>query len=166
MTKWCFALLIVAVSLVGCRKTQQKPVEESPETLYRVDHTPPPAPNKFLHKSFKLTNYAKFEFEVPAHIAAPRLQGTFTSSIPGQSSDGFSDTGNIDMLIMKPEEFDEFAHGRGGAPSYSITGVHSQDVDYLLPSTAESPQKYYLVFQNPSPKGPPKSVDAEFTASF
>ena len=150
----------------ACNKSGTAQGRQTPEALNRVEHAPPVPPNNFLHKTFKLTNYAKFEFEVPAHITAPRLQGSFKSSLPGGRTDGFSDAANVDMLLMKPEDFEEFTQGRGGAPSYSVTGVHSQDVDYILPATLEQPQKYYLLFQNPSPKGPAKLVEADFTASF
>jgi hypothetical protein len=165
-----YSLLIglICLGISACNKATRTPVQvqQSPDALNRVEHASSVPPKNFLHKTFKLASYEKFEFEVPAHIAAPRLQGSFKSSIAGQSSDGFSNAGNIDMLLMKPEEFEEFTHGRGGAPSYSIAGVHSQDVDYILPATLEEPQKYYLVFQNPAPKGPTKSVDADFTATF
>lgn len=168
LRKLCSFCLITLMCLViaACNKTSTTSVRQSPDALNRVEHAPPVPPINFVHKTFKLTDYADFEFEVPAHIAAPKLQGSFKSSLPGQSSDGFSDAANIDMLVMKPEDFEEFTRHRGGAPSYSITGVHSQDVDYILPATLEQPQKYYLVFQNPSPKGPAKSVEADFTAIF
>jgi len=165
--RWPVLILSMCLAISACNtKSGQAPATQSPDALNRVEHAPPAPPNNFLHKNFKLTNYAKFEFEVPAHIAAPKLQGSFKSSLPGESDDGFSAAANIDMLLLKPEEFEAFTHGRGGAPSYSITGVHSQDVDYILPATMEEPQKYYLVFQNPSSKGPAKSVEADFTATF
>ena len=164
----CSSALIAVMFLCvsACNKTAGTSGRQSPDALNRVEHAAPVPPNNFLHKTFKLTNYAKFEFEVPPHITAPRLQGNFKSSLPGGSTNGFSDAANVDMLLMKPEDFEEFTQGRGGAPSYSIAGVHSQDVDYILPATFEQPQKYYLVFQNSSPKGPAKSVEANFTASF
>lgn len=165
----CNAYVVVILICLGtsaCNKAAPAPTRQAPDALNRVEHAPPAPPNHFLHQTFKLTNYAKFEFEVPAHIAAPRLQGSFTSSVPGESNDGFSNAGDIDMLLMKPEDFEEFTHGRGGSPSYSIAGVHSQDVDYILPATLEEPQKYILIFQNPSPKGKARSVEADFTATF
>lgn len=160
------AVVLICLGMSACNKVNTASGTQTPDALHRIEHAPPVPPNHFLHKTFKLSNYAKFEFEVPPHIGAPRLQGSFKSFLPGESSDGFGERANIDMLLMKPEDFEEFSHGRGGAPSYSITGVHSQDVDYLLPATMEQPQKYYLVFQNTSPKGPIKSVEADFTASF
>jgi hypothetical protein len=115
-----------------------------------------------VHGAFKVVTYTKFEFEVPAHSITPRLEGSFESALATQSAA----PGNIDLLIMTRDEFEDFTHGHSGTSRYSVMGSPGQTVAYELPSTLDSPQKYFVVFRNPAGKGSPRGVKADLTASF
>jgi hypothetical protein len=153
---YCVALLCL-LSFACTKETQEK----SPDELNRVVRTATPAPNNFVHKTFKLVGYTKYEFEVPAHLISPKLQGSFKAYAAGDPEQAAS----VDLLLMTPEQFNEFSHGASEEVRYSVMGSSGQTVDYSLPSTIDQPQKYYLVFRNPA-KGTRKTVEADFTASF
>lgn len=159
------AALILFLSLgltPACKHAPQPEASQATDVLSSVPATPPPAPLQLVHGSFKLATTTKFEFEVPAHCPTPKLEGSFAASDAGTPES----PGNIDLLIMTPDEFDDFTHGHGGTASYSVTGSSGQTVSYALPSTLDSPQKYFLVFRNPAGKNAPKTVKTEVTASF
>jgi hypothetical protein len=148
----CAVLLVLA----AC----QKAPEPKPEKLYTVDHAAAPAPVNFLHKTFKVPGYTRFEFELPAHSVNPKLQGTFkafTSGNPDQPA-------NVDLLLLTPEQFADFTNDQGEA-TYVVGGTSGQTIDYALPPTIDEGKKYYLVFRNPA-KGSARSVEADFTATF
>ena len=143
----------------ACEKApqQQKPTDE----FNRVVRNATPAPNNFVHGTFKLPGYAKFEFEVPAHTLSPKILGTFKSYVSGDPNQA----AKVDLLLMTPKEFNDFRHGVSSEVGYSVPGSSGGTVDYALPATMDQPQKYYLVFRNLS-KGKSKSVEADFTATF
>ena|SRR5581483_3085126 len=150
-------LLVVVISL-GCnRKTTQESPASSPDGLSRAQKAPPPPPVTLVHGQFKIATYKTFEFEVPPHTIAPRLDGNFETASEGS---------NIDFMVMTQEEFEEFSHGRGGTSRYSVTNSPAQTIEYALPSTLESAQKYYVVFRNPGGRQAPMLVNANLTASF
>jgi hypothetical protein len=159
-------LLVLALTFASCTRTPP-PETATEDPLNRIQRTPLPAPKNFLHKTFKVDRYVKFEFEVPAHSVSPKLQGTFQSFTTNEDNEKTSDdAANVDLLILSPEELDDFVRGRPASPRWAVSASHGQTVDYALPPTLEDPQKYYLVFQNASRKGPAKSVEADFTAYF
>jgi hypothetical protein len=148
--------LAALLSLAACKKVP----EQKPEALYRVDHAATAAPVNFVHKTFKVAGYTKFEFDVPPHSVNPKLEGTFKAFATGNPEE----PANIDLLLLTPEQFSDFAHEQGQA-TFTVTGSSGQTVDYALPSTIGEGQKYYLVFRNPA-KGSARSVQADFTSSF
>ena len=164
MTKIAVAILLlwIAALTFACKKApQEQAPNETSEPLYSVANAPSPPPVNVVHGSFKVSSFTKFEFEVPAHSITPKVEGTFDST---DGSSGVS--ANIDLLLITPEEFEEFSHGRGGTAAYSVTGARSQTIAYALPSTLGSSQKYFVIFQNPAGKSSPRTVKAEITASF
>jgi hypothetical protein len=155
------SLLLIVGLTFACKKAEE--TESQPtDILNRAEKTPSNPPVNLVNGNFKVTTFTKFEFEVPAHSITPKLEGRFESSEINQSGA----SANIDLLVMTPDEFEEFSHGRGGTASYSVTGSPSQTVAFALPSTFDSPQKYFVVFRNPAGKSSPKTVKAELTASF
>ena len=150
--------------LLTCACNKQAPKENSTnvDPLNRVESAPKTASLSLVHGTFKVARYNKFEFEVPAHSATPKLEGNFELPGGGQTAD----QEKIDFLVMTRDEFDDFARGRTGTASYSVTGVHAQTIDYALPSTLDSSQKYYVVFRNPAAKARIVSVTADLTVSF
>jgi hypothetical protein len=144
-------LLAGALALVGCSK--QPAAQPAPERLYQVSHSAPAMPVNFVHKTFKVDSYAKFEFEVPAHTVSPKLQGNFSVS-----------SATVDLLLLTPEQFADFTRG-AGEPTYSVLGSSGRSVDFVLAPTTDEAQKYYLVFNNPA-RGSARGVQADFTVSF
>ncbi len=144
-------LLASALALPGCSKQPAAPA--APERLYQVNHSATATPVNFVHKTFQVNSYAKFEFEVPPHTVSPKLEGNFSVS-----------SASIDLLLLTPEQFADFTRG-AGEPTYSVLGSSGRSVDFALAPTTEEAQKYYLVFNNPA-RGSARSVQADFTASF
>jgi hypothetical protein len=163
MKSFVAAALGIAL-LLACACKKQAPKEDSTyiDPLNRVENAPKTASLSLVHSTFKVARYAKFEFEVPAHSATPKLQGEF--ALPGREG-VTADQDRIDFLVMTQDEFDDFARGHTGTASYSVTDARAQTIDYALPSTLDSPQKYYVVFRNPS-KVRTVSVTADLTVSF
>ena len=157
----CIPLLIAALTF-GCKRSQAPAPTEVPDSRNLVHASPTTAPVSLVHGTLKLTTSTKFEFEVPAHSITPKLEGSFEAA----ETNARGSSGKIDLLVMTPDEFAEFTQGRGGTASYSVTDSSGQTVSYALPSTLDSPQKYYVVFRNPGGKSSPKTVKAELTASF
>lgn len=149
----------------ACRKPAPKDESNSIDPLNRVESAPKTASLTLVHSTFKVVRYTKFEFEVPAHSITPRLQGSF--EVPPTTNAGkTSDQDKIDFLVMTQDEFENFARGRSGTASYSVTAANAQTIDYALPSTLDSSQKYYAVFRKPAGKGHALSVTADLTVSF
>lgn len=158
-----FIVLLLSLTLTvipGCRKAPQP--ETQPEVTHETRKPVSTPPVNLVHGSFQLSTYKKFEFEVPPHSISPKLEGTFETSATNPSQNSAS----IDFLVMTADEFEEFTQGRSGTATYSITNSASQTVTYALPSTLDSPQKYFVVFRNPDGRSSPRKVNAELTASF
>ena len=119
-----------------------------------------------LHKSFAVSTSTKFPFEIPAHAAMPHLHGTFRSFIPTAGAQSDPDDADIDFLILKEEQYADFASGRPSEALFSVEVSHSQDVNLSLPVSQDQPQKFYLIFRNPSPTHGKKLVEADFTVDF
>ena len=162
MKSFVISIVLVVGITLGCNKnTPRENAASAPDGLSRAEKAPPPPPVKLVHGQFRVTTYKTFEFEVPAHAITPRLEGNFEASGSAENS-----AANIDLLVMTPDEFDQFSHGRGGTASYSVTSSPAQTIDYVLPSPLDSSQKYYVVFRNPAGKQLPKLVKADLTVSF
>lgn len=159
------ALLLLVALASSCNKAAPKEESPSIDPLNRVENAPKLASLNLVRSTFSVSRYTKFEFEVPAHSATPKLEGTFAAA-GKKGGNEVADDAKIDFLVMTPDEFELFAKGRGGTSTYSVTDAHSQKVEYALPSTLESAQKYYVVFRNPTAKTHPVSVTADLTVSF
>ena len=160
------ATLALAVTLVcACKRAAPREDSSYADPLNRVETAPKTTSLNLVHNTFKVTRYTKFEFEVPAHSATPKLQGDFELSSAERVGD-IGDQAEIDFLLMTQDEFEDFTQGRTGAASYSVMGTPAQTVDYALPSTLEFPQKYYVVLRNPAAKAHPESVTADLTVLF
>ena len=132
----------------------------------RVNSHAPPAPKRFLHKTFSVKDYQAFSFEVPPHVVRSKLHGVFQSSVKNPGAEPVSDESTaVELLLMTPEQFDDFTHRRSATSTYAVEPSFSQDVDIDLAPTRAEPLKYYLVFRN-SPGGPTRSVAADFTLTF
>jgi len=132
----------------------------------RVDISPFPEPNHFLHKVFAVRNYTQFPFVVPPNIVNPKLRGNYRSFIKGSGFDpARSKAADVDLALLNEQEFADFANGRPGSATYEIDSSHDQAVDYAVPPTHGHPQPYHLVFRNPARSGT-RFVDADFTVSF
>jgi len=156
------ALAFALVLACACKKQAPKEDTTYVDPLNRVESAPKTASLSLVHGTFKVSRYTKFEFEVPAHSATPKLQGNF--EVPGNGEEA-ADQNKIDFLVMTLDEFDDFSRGRSGTASYSVTEAHAQSIDYALPSTLDSSGKYYVVFRNPA-KGRTVSVTADLSVSF
>ena len=160
-TAVAISLSQMLASTLACKKAAA-PEAQPADILEHVSKAPSTPPVNLVHGAFKVATFAKFEFEVPAHSITPRLEGSFESALATQSAT----PGTIDLLIMTPDEFEDFTHGRSGRSRYSVMGSPGQTVAYELPSTLDSPQKYFVVFRNPAGKGSPRAVKADLIASF
>lgn len=151
----------------GCNKpARQESNQPEVDPLNRVESAPKIASISLVHNILKVADYTKFEFEVPAHSATPKLEGDFETLSSGEPGQANRNDARVDFLVLTPEEFVDFKAGHGGTASYSIIDAHAQTVNYALPSTLDSSQKYYVVFRNHTGRSHPISVKADLTVSF
>ena len=149
-----FLLLIVVAAIAffvtACQK-KKPPVEETVLRHGSRDCFALGFKNDFAQNLF-ITTSASFPFEIPAHAATPHLHGNYKSFVKQISADAGDDGANVDFLILKEDQYVDFAHGHAGEALFSADASHDQDVDFSLPASQDQPQKYYLVFRN-SPGG-------------
>ena len=109
-----FMLLIVMAAIAffvtACQK-KKPPVEETVLPMDRVT-TSPSGSKTILHKTFSVTTSASFPFEIPAHAATPHLHGNYKSFVKQISADAGDDAANVDFLILKEDQYIDFARGR------------------------------------------------------
>jgi hypothetical protein len=152
----------------ACSKNQvsQESHADAVAPLDRVSATLLPPENHFLHKTFTLKTYEKFDFTVPAHSNRPTLHGSFVSFSQGNGGITSNANANVELMLLNGQEFDDFIHKRSGSTTYAGEPSFNQEVGFAVPSTHEQPQNYSLVFINT--QGGPKSkvVKADFTVSF
>jgi hypothetical protein len=159
------AIILLLATLAGCSK-KKAPVAEETISSDRVNAHATPAPKRFLHKTFSVKDYQAFSFEVPPHVVRSKLHGVFQSAVKNSGAEPVSDESTaVELLLMTPEQFDDFTHRRSATSTYAVEPSFSQDVDIDLAPTRAEPLKYYLVFRN-SPGGPTRSVAADFTLTF
>ena len=154
--------------LVACAACSKKAAvyADKPNSGDRVNAHATPVPKRFLRKTFPVKDYQAFSFEVPPHIVRSRVHGTFQSSVKSPSGEPVSDESTaVELLLMSPEQYDNFTHRRSATSTYAVEPSFSQDVDIDLAPTRADPAKYYVVFRN-SPGGPTRSVNADFTLTF
>lgn len=68
-------------------------------------------------------------------------------------------------MLLNPEEFEDLLHHRQGTASFAIGGPDGE-IDWALSPTFFVPQKYYLVFRNPTRPPAAELVDVDFSISF
>jgi len=160
-------LLGAAMLSAVCGCSKQQPPQDTATAVDRIVREPAKEPVNFLHKTFPVQKYEKFEFVVPPHSTRPRLQGSFKSFIIGGNGASISDDrANVDLLLLNEEEFNAFAHDTRGTATYSVDSSYTQTVDFALTATLDQPQKFYLIFRNSPGGSRAKFVDADFTLSF
>lgn len=158
---WMTAALLF---LSACNKSQPKPEETSPTPLVR-SVTPPE--QQIVQKTFSLTKYQSFDVQIPPHCMRPRLHGNFKSFRYGEKGNRASDeAASVDLLLLDEQQFNAFVNGPGDETTRAIQNTYEQRIDWALPSSFETPRKYYLVFNNATGKPKTKIVEADLTLSF
>ena len=155
---------IAAGCLTGCSRQQQPPPHRTTvNPLDRVDNSKF-QPKNFLHKTFAVKTFSYFPVEVPPHIVAPRIHGTFTAFVKEGEDRQSDDSTDISFLLMSADQYVEYAHGnRQAAALYTVESSHDHEVEFLLPPTKEDAVKYYVVFVNLPTGKAAKMVEADFT---
>lgn len=161
------ALVLFALTFhAACNHKQSAPQASELDPLNRADSTRI-EPKHFLHKTFTVKKHVDFAIELPPHAPTPHLQGTFRSFVPQPGDEPLSDeTADVDCLILTVDQYDDFVHGHGeGNALYSTGPTHNHEVEYHLPPSHESADKYYVVFRGAG-SAPTRSVEADLTLSF
>jgi hypothetical protein len=155
-------LVIVLLASFGCNRSQPKPEESTP----MVQSVVPPEQH-VVQKTFSVQKYESFEMTIPAHCLHPRLHGNFKSFRYGEQGNRTSDeAANVDVLLLDEQQLHEFTNGPGEETTRSAQNTHDHRIDWALPSSFDTPRKFYLVFNNASGKPKNKIVDADLTLSF
>jgi len=141
---------------------EPSPPSGPPAAFEHVTTTPASGPNHFLHKRLVVKTYKAFELEVPPHSVQPQLEGTFRS-VAARGAGGDDST---ELMLLNEQEFADFVHHGQGTATYSADAANRGKVHWRLGTTSQDPQKYYLVFRNPSERQGAKTVEADFTVSF
>ena len=158
--------LVVALIFTAnaCEKQKPSPVEETP-TLDHVNPSPVGTSQTILEKTFTLKSSATFHFEIPAHAVKPHLHGIFESYL--RELHGASDeTANVNFLILNTDQYSDFTGNRPSEALFTAEASHNQSVNVDLPASMDQPVQYYLIFLNPTAKGPSKVVQADFHVDF
>ena len=120
-------------------------------------------PNCFLHRQLSVESYQVFGFDVPAHTAHPRLEGSFRGTHAGERSGSGI---RVEVLLMNQSEFAKFSQGGSAVSALSERPASHADIDWDLKPTFGNRERYYLVFRNSSTRPGAAVVDANFTARF
>lgn len=162
MIRLCaFLLLSSWLSVVGCKSN---PNSSAVPRINRAAPYPTPPSDNFLHKTFAVSGYAHFGFQVPPHQINPHVQGNFHAFI-GNTAGRKGQDADVNLMLMNQRQLEEFLYSRGGSPTYSVEASR-QSVDIALPPTIQKPVNYYIVFQNPPGATARRVVQADFTVSY
>ena len=119
-----------------------------------------------LHTTFPVRGAVEVRFEVPAHAASPRLEGSYRSfrNMSGVRND---DAGaGIALLVLNERQFNDFLNGRAGEAAFAAEDARQQEVTAGLPPTMNQAQSYHLLFLNNSGGKEKKFVQADFRMEF
>jgi hypothetical protein len=133
----------------------------SVSALDRVHTAPGSGPRRLFRSRLSLKSYRGFSFVIPPHAIRPRVEGTFKTLTTGNGRNFLP----VDVMLLNPEEFSDLIHQDGEGTASFATGGSDGAVDWSLAPTFFAPQKYYLVFRNPSGT-PAELVDVDFSISF
>ena len=125
--------------------------------LDRASTAPPDAARRLVHRRLHVKYAQCIGFVIPAQAPRPRLDGSFVAS---------GGSGAIEVMLMNADEFDQFTHHHEVSVEFSQNASSRGQISWMIKATYRDPQKYYLVFHNPSEAANPISVDADFTLSF
>jgi hypothetical protein len=148
----------------ACSKPVPSVVQERND-IDRVNFKPPKVDHFALKKSFALTKSAKFDFQVPAHVAIPKFSGTFHAYMKDAGTGKASDQpGEVDFLLLTQDQYSAYQQGGAGEALDSAPKASSHGSSVALSPTFNDPQTYYIIFRNNSRD--PKIVETDFTADF
>ena len=136
-------------------QTNSVVADNTASPLDHVAATPAPAELRLVRRQFAVRDHQAFPFVVPAHIVSPHIHGEF-HTLAG---------GTLDVLLMKEEDYKEFAQNHSSEAAFSQPGSSGGTIDWAMPPTLLDPQKYYLVFSNILGDGP-ITVKADFSVDF
>jgi hypothetical protein len=158
----------ITLSLFAFACQKRKTVEESDSInrLDRVDPSPAATSQPVVSKDFTVRTSMAFPFEIPAHVAMPRLRGSyksFATSVGVQSRD---DVANVDFYVVTDDQYRDFVQGDSGNVLFAASSSHDEHVDVNLPPTMSAPQKYYAVFRNTPGGEAKKAVRADLSIEF
>jgi hypothetical protein len=160
----CVALLLALAALIACSKPPAPVVHESND-IDRVTYKAPKVDHFTLQKTFAVTKSAKFEFQVPPHVAIPKFSGTFHASLKDAATGKAGDQpGEVDFLLLTPDQYAAHQQGGSGEAIDSAMQSSSHGSSVVLSPTFNDPQTYTIIFRNNSSE--PKVVAADFTADF
>ena len=156
-------LAVILLSLTACNRSQPKPEE----TLSPSAKSVIPPEQHVVHKTFSLQKYESFELEIPPHCLRPRVHGDFKSFRYGEKGNRASDeAASVDLLLLDEQQFNDFVNGPGDATTRAAQNTYEQTINWALPSSFDTPRKFYLVFNNATGKPKTKIVEADLTLSF
>ena len=158
------AALFILATFVACSKPVPSVVQEHND-IDRVNYKAPKVDHFTLRKSFAVTKSAKFDFQVPAHVAIPKFSGTFHAYLRDAGTGKASEQpGEVDFLLLTQEQYAAYQQGGAGEALDSAPKSSSHGSSVVLSPTFNDQQTYYIIFRNNSPY--PKIVDTDFTADF
>ena len=119
-----------------------------------------------LHTTFAVRGAVEVRFEVPAHAASPRLEGSYRSfrKMAGVRNDDAA--AGIALLVLNDRQFNDFLNGRAGEAAFAAEDARQQEVNAGLPPTMNQAQSYHLLFLNNSRGKEKKFVQAYFRMEF
>ena len=147
-------------SVVTDEPTPEAPAQPhytAPTAMDRTFFISPGVPRRLIHRRIPVKYAQSISFVIPAQASHPRLHGRFVAS---------GGSGAIDIMLMNPQEFDQFIHYQEVTVGFSQNGSSRGQISWTIGATYRDPQKYYLVFHSAEETANPTWVDADFTLSF
>ena len=164
------AVALLCVLLVsGCKRSEPKPAEPQSESESAQPSGAALAAlgvqtGSIMNKSFFLSSYEHFPFELPAHAKNPKLRGSFQAVIG--SKDPYDTSVNVDLLLMTEAEFKDYAQSRVDTAVTSWVNRRQETVDYELSLPEDEPVKYELVFRGTTSTSKIRMVQASFSVFY
>ncbi len=161
----CNLLAIIGVlATQACNQGPRQPEAPPPGD---VSQAQPAAPVRVSHGSFALKQNQEFPFEVPPHVIAPRLQGSFSSSTTGPDGSDISDeAADVELMVMTEGQHQDYVGRRSAESLDAIEPSHNHAVSIALPPTQDEPARYYAVFRRAGAGKNPIKVKADLIADF
>lgn len=132
----------------------------------RIAPSPVGTSSPILQKTFTIRSTQDFSFEIPAHATNPQLHGTYRCFAKAAGTLSSDEDADVEFMVLNEPQYQALVVGRPWDAVFSADASHDQNVNFVLPASADSPVKYHLLFRNVAGGAARKVVQADFAVDF